>query len=551
MNLNAVPLFERAKHVASVRVSPTMEVTVIDDTVDAVTGEPAELSADMLLGMDLLQTVSFLHEKFAGDAVFVIQTPQAFAVVRPPFSELPVFYHAFEDRVDVWSGLKLPESLRRRPPGFDLAYLSVAMHNWSWMTPRTGLLGVFELLSGGVLVFDGRALSQQDLLAKSILKLPYARNQVYEEQVAAIRRLIFNSVRHKIGSHLDHTSVLCSGGVDSSVGAVAAAALYPDRKFPLIHCYSEDHLHGDERFYCEAVAERLGWQMATVDMNAGASRTHLSPDLLVHTARPMKSAAALSTMAALKGLAKSYGAHVLLSGDGGDQLFLLNDPMLYCREVVNEAPTPTAALRSISELASMGRMTIWDVAGEAFRSRRAARLREHYFGKLRFPKNPLAVNPVPDGTQVVPAGALLSSLGVSRAFQYFGMRNAELNNVPLNGYPVDERKTFLFWPLIREAISAKRSHHLKDGRDRAIERDAFRPELPPEVYHRFSKGGSRDLVERYDFDSLINSLQKSAVLQYGLITEQIKNIKDSQIDDDMAFALVAARGFADWMELYA
>lgn len=550
MKLNLTPLLARARKVQTLKPSPSLTVTVIDDVVDAVTGEPTEVAADLLRGLDVSQAATLLHALYAGDAAFVVQSPQAFGVVRPAFSELPVFYWPRDDRIDVWSGLEVPAIVQQSPPGFDLDYLDVALRNWSWMTPRTGLRGVWELLGGAVLFFDGRDLHQRDLLAQAVRNLPHGLGRDYDDDVAAIRRLTLNSVRHKLGPHLDHASVLCSGGVDSSVGAVAAKLLYPTHKLPLLHCFSVDHLGGDERFYFEAVAARTGWPAATADMHMGASREDLSPELLVPTARPLKSGAALSTMAKLKGMAQDRGARVMLSGDGGDQLFILNDPLLYSREVLGEARTPAAALRSVSALASMARTTAWAVAGEAVREKRAARLRERFFGAKRFPANPLVANDVTPDLSVAPNGALLSPLGISRVFQFFGMRNAELNHVPVKGYAVDERKTFVFWPVIRAAMMASRGHHLRHGRDRALERDAFRAELPPEVYYRVGKGSGRDFTDKYDFGFFLAALQKSPLVRYGLISEQIGNMEASEVDDDTAFALVVARGFADWMELY-
>ncbi|KSV75878.1 hypothetical protein N185_15650 [Sinorhizobium sp. GW3] len=551
MKLNLDHLLESARRVTLLNASSTMEVIVLNDVVDAETGEPIEISTAPLRGMNLVEAANFLFHHFAGDTAFVIRTPRSFAIVRPAFSELPIYYREREGRIDLWSNREVPAALLQSPLEFDLEYLSIAMHNWSWVTPRTGFQSVSELLSGAILIFDERELSQRDLLVDSLLKLPMNQVHSYEQQVNTIRSLILNSVRHKIGPYLDQGCIQCSGGLDSSIGAVAAAKLYPERKLPLIHCYSELDPHGDERFYFNAVASHIGWPPSAVDMYQEASQTDLSPHLLVPTVRPLKSSAALSTMATLKGLAMKKGARLMLSGDGGDQLFILNDPMVYCREVLKEATRPDIMLRTMSELASMGRETVWQVAGEALHGSRAAQLRDRFFGEKRFPNNPLAARAVPVGTEVVPNGLALAQLGVSRAFQYFGMRNAELNHIPVKGYPVEERKTFVFWPLIKKAITAQRSQHLKDGRDRAIERDAFRVELPGEVFSRFSKGGSRDFAERYDFDSLITSLQKGPLVRYGLVSEEIKNISGSRVDSDIAHALVVAQGVADWMELYA
>lgn len=550
MKLNVMPLLAHARHITTVGVSPVMDVTVIDDVVDAVTGEPAMLAAERLRGLNVWEAASFLHDTYAGDTAFVIRTPAAFAVVRPPFSELPVFYWERRGRVDVWSGLGAPTCLRECPPNFDLDYLAGRLLNWSWVTPATGLRGVRELLSGAVLIFDGRELYQRDRLAETVAKLPLEPTCSYDEQVEVVRALISNSVRHKIGPYLDRTSILCSGGVDSSVLAVAVAALYPKRTLPLIHCYSDHHLHGDERFYFNAVVDQVGAPASMVDMQAGSSRNDLSPQLLAPGVRPTKSAAALPTVASMYGLAKANGSSIVLTGDGGDQLFLLNHPILYSREIATEAGTFRERLHSLIELSIMGRSTFWGIAGEVLCARRAKRFLRNYFGAARFRENPVAQRIVPVATELVPNGDELTAIGASRVFQYFGMRNAELNRVRLKDYAIDERKAFVFWPLIRASIMAKRRHHLNGGCDRALERDAFRAELPEAIYYRVRKGAGQDFVDRYDYQMLIETILKSPVVKHGLVSEQIKSIAIDKIDHETAFALVAARGIADWMEFY-
>ncbi|RUT79514.1 hypothetical protein EOD15_35190, partial [Mesorhizobium sp. M7A.T.Ca.US.000.02.2.1] len=180
-----------------------------------------------------------------------------------------------------------------------------------------------------------------------------------------------------------------------------------------------------------------------------------------------------------------------------------------------------------------------------------SRLRQHFFGDERFKANPIARASVPDATQVIPNGETLRGISVSRAFQFFGMRNAELNRVLLKDFQIDERKVFLFWPLIRAALRAQRGHHMQGGKDRALERDAFKAELPEAIYHRVRKGSGRDFLERYDYDSLAKGLLSSAIVRYGLVSkEHIKNISSKNIDHETAFAIVAARGISDWMELY-
>lgn len=551
MKLNLAPLLGRARRITAIAVSSGVEVLVIEDAVDAETGEPAGISPDLLRGLSVADAAQVLHDRYAGDTLFVIRSASAFALVRPAFSELPVYYWPRGDKLDVWSGLEAPAVVAKRRPDFDLEYLTGTLSNMSWMTPSTGLNGVSELLSGAVLLWDGRQLRQRDLLAHTVNRLRADELTDYDARVSVFRQLILNSIRHKTGGNPHGFSVLCSGGVDSSVLTVAAGVLYPDRALALLNSYSEEDQDGDERFYFDAVASQVGGRRMLVETNSRSSPSDLSPDLLAVSTRPTKMSATVPTTSLLYEAAAANGSTTVLTGDGGDQLFLLNSPGLYSREVATEASTPAAALRALAGLAIRDRSQLWAIAGEVLQGRRARRYREHFFGSRRFGKSPIAAHAVPAGTDVVPNGSTLASLGVSRAFQYFGMRNAELNRVKLKECDVTERKPFVFWPLVRAAMMAPRQHHMAGGKDRALERDAFKAELPQVIYDRVGKGAGRNLIVRYDYETLAAGLLSSPVCRYRLVDpEHIRNITRSNIDHETALALVRARGIADWMEFY-
>lgn len=551
MMLN-VELLMGAHRVTTIAVSRSLEILCLDDPVDATTGLPVEVSPWGLDGLSVWEVARALLERYAGDTAFVIRCGAGFAIVRPAFSELPVYYWRRGNRVDVWSGLSVPAFVRRDPPPFDLAYLSASLLNMSWATPATGLQGIAELLSGAVLLFDGRSIKQMDVLAATVAALaPHEATRSYDDDVSAARELIGNALQHKIARHRDRFSVLCSGGVDSAVLAVAAARLNPGRPLPLINSYSAEDRDGDERFYFRQVADHIGATCALVETNSQSSRTDLSSHLLAATVRPTKTATTIPTTSLLYGAAAGQGSRCVLTGDGGDQLFLLNAPVLYSREIAAESVSRAAALRALAGVAIRSRSTLWQIAGEVLHGRQSRRLKEHFFGRLRFKASPLVPGSIPAGGEVVPNAAKLAHLGAGRAFQFFGMRNAELNRVVLKDCAVEERKPFLFWPLVRFALRARRLHHIAGGRDRALERDAFRAELPAAIYHRVGKGAGRDLLARYDFPVMAQGLLDSPVSRRNVICkEQIENVCTKDIDDETALVLVRARGIADWMEFY-
>ena len=88
------------------------------------------------------------------------------------------------------------------------------------------------------------------------------------------------------------------------------------------------------------------------------------------------------------------------------------------------------------------------------------------------------------------------------------------------------------------------------GRDRAIERDAFKAELPDSIYHRAGKGGGRDILNRFDYKFLAESLLGSILCRRDVISQkEIYMIAtgEKNIDYDIAQIIVKARGIVDWI----
>jgi hypothetical protein len=131
------------------------------------------------------------------------------------------------------------------------------------------------------------------------------------------------------------------------------------------------------------------------------------------------------------------------------------------------------------------------------------------------------------------------------------MRNAELNRIALAGCKVVERKVFLFWPLIRACIRAKRVHHFRSGRDRAIERGLYSDILPAAITHRIGKGAGRDMLVRFDYKALASRLEDGALCNHQIIIrERLRAAMSGPLDYDLSFALVRAVAVADWMAQY-
>ncbi|WP_338695168.1 asparagine synthase-related protein [Bradyrhizobium sp. 26S5] len=549
MRLNADGLLDSVKELASIVVNGRVEITVLNDIVDAKTGEPTELEPTHFKGTSLPEIVAVLQERYAGDAAFIVRAPSGTAIVRPPFSEISIFYQVRNDVIECWAGLKLPDAVLAQRHAFNFDYLIGLMCNTSWMTPETGLCGVFELLSGAALIISRGSFQQVDFLASAVARLKGTAVS-FEDDVASFRRLISASVAHKTRRYGGGFSIECSGGLDSSVVALAAADLHRDRSLSLLNSYSETDVKGDERFFFAALAERARGVPTYVETNARSSMTDLSSELLAPTPRPCKLAATIATTAQLHEAAQAAGSRLVLTGDGGDQLFLRMRRLTMARELLAEARSPRETLRELAGLAIQARASVWRVLGDVITGQSSRDLRRHMFGDLRFPQSPVASARPDVRAELVPGSRALRHLPTTRLFQFFGMRNAELNRIALRDIAVEERKAFVFWPLIKAGLLAARRNHCSNGIDRALEREAFREDLPDVIYYRLGKGAGRDLLTRYKYGALAARVERSALYRHGLISRDLLRTAIDNLSYDSASALVRVCAVADWMDRY-
>ncbi|MDA9464793.1 hypothetical protein XH87_09280 [Bradyrhizobium sp. CCBAU 53415] len=548
MRLNVDGLLDSAKELATIIVNGRVEITVLNDIVDAETGMPTELEPTHFKGTSLPEIVALLQERYAGDAAFIVRAPSGIAIVRPHFSEISIFYQVRNDEIECWAGLTLPDAALAQRHAINFGYLTGLICNASWLTPETGLCGIFELLSGAALIVSRGTFRQVDFLAGAVARLNTSAVS-FKDDVASFRQLISASVAHKTRRYGGAFSIECSGGLDSSVVALAAADLHRGRPLSLLNSYSETDVNGDERFFFAALAEQVGGAPTYVETNARSSMTHLSSELLAPTPRPCKLAATIATTAQLHEAAQAAGSRLVLTGDGGDQLFLRMRRLTMARELLAESRSPQEALRELAGLAIQARASVWRVLREVITGRSGRDLRRHMLGEHR-PQSPVASVRPDFGAELVPGARSLRHLPTTRLFQFFGMRNAELNRIALRDIAVEERKAFVFWPLIKAGLVTARRHHHSNGIDRALEREAFREHLPDVIYYRVGKGVGRDMLMRYEYGALVSRVERSALYRQGLISRDLLRSAVDNLSYDSAFVLVRLCAVADWMDLH-
>lgn len=448
-------------------------------------------------------------------------------------------------------GIILRKKIINNPPSFNTSYLSGWLLNPAWCTPETGLSGINELLSGAILSFIGGVFEQKDRLSEIVAALRTEYDKDFGQTVDNFRRLIINSVRHKTRLFKHEFSIACSGGIDSSVAAIVANIIYPERPVTLINCYSEEDYHGDERFYFRLIAEKVKGKPIEVEINSLSSRYSLSPELLMPSPRPCKMSAAVGIQALLFRETAQSGCHMILTGDGGDQLFLKMNQTVIWKELLGRCFSALSFIKVISGLAIQQRRSFWSILHDTVNGRELARYRSHFFGEKRFPDSAFLNVTKPEKANMMPNEHALIDMQTSRLFQFYGMRNAEFNRLTIRGFDIQERKAFIFWPLIKASLQAPRIFHMADGNCRAAERYAFKNELPDEIFYRTSKGAGREILSRYDYKFIAECLVNGPVCRYGFVSSAIlQKIIRRGADSDTAAALIRLSALNDWMMFY-
>ncbi len=551
MNISYEEIIKTACHLENIEFEGK-KIICINKPVDSASGSETEIDLSPLKGMSINAIAETLLKFYSGDIIFIITDKNRFAVVRPPFSELNVYYKKKQSTVHLWTGYHTPDHILKEPISFNLNYLSGWLTNPAWCIPDTGLTDVYELLSGSILFFDEKNLFQKDYLSEIISLLRTNLHIDFNHTTERVHELIINSTRHKINQYKESYSICCSGGLDSSVVTLAAKSIAKKWPIPLLNCYSEENQLENERYYFNLINKCVGAHTCEIKLDKLTSRTSLYPELLAPSPRPCKMSAAIGVQANIYKMAMHNGSKMILTGDGGDQLFLrLRQPFI-AKELLAEGTSLKMIFSYFSYLAVLKRSSIWPILYDSFIGKSKKMYKQHLLGNMCFQESDFFNFPPPKDSIFIPDSHTLDSLATTRLFQFIGMRNAEFNHIAVRNYNIEERKVFMFWPLIKTALQTSRSFHMLNGTDRAVERHAFIKELPKEIFNRTSKGGSQNILTRYDYNFFAKSLLNSKVVKYGLINNRsLMNFIDHNSDIYDSCALIRIKALDDWMNLYA
>ncbi|MBA0127016.1 hypothetical protein H0B56_15810 [Haloechinothrix sp. YIM 98757] len=199
-------------------------------------------------------------------------------------------------------------------PGFDWSYLGHYLIHGNLPTCATGLTGVSRLLPG------------RSLEVTSYDRNEHMRWTPFSVADASGRPPSPQSLRHRVDACVNTWAgdaetvyVELSGGLDSAV--IAQSLVASGRRVIGGHFHHSESALADERSYARGIARHLGIELDVIDASQALPLTPVT-SWRDRWDAPTATCAWQSLTAAHQKIAERHGCHVIMSGTGGDHVFV-------------------------------------------------------------------------------------------------------------------------------------------------------------------------------------------------------------------------------------
>ncbi len=397
------------------------------------------------------------------------------AVERAPLTGMPLYWGRTPGGLLCGTDPAMVQSLLGAPV-VDWGFVAHALAFINFRTDRTGISGLWELLGGTRLLFDGSRVSIVPTWS------PWdhvARPLPFDISVTAplLERSILDCTAAWSAERSDILAEL-SGGLDSSI--VAAALTAADARFSAITFATPD-AEGDERRYAREVAAYCGIALREVLHDDRAIDLAALPDRF--SPRP-------GAYSVLGGLDRAFAeavpdrARPIFGGIGGDSVFHFDSsvaPILDGWAAFGVSRRSFAVLRDVARASGA---TIWEAMRLGWRAHRAGprlgSLREAgYLDAGSLPEWPFA-HPWDAGEAEASQAKRNHVASVRRILDFLDR--------PARWEGREVIAPLLSQPVVELCLAVPSGSWFAGGRNRAVARAAFAGRLPAEVVWRRGKG---------------------------------------------------------------
>lgn len=422
-----------------------------------------------------------LLTRYWGGYLAIVWSEGRLRIIRDPSAALPCLFAHEGSATLLAPNVELLMRAGLPRPRVDIDGVADGLFRADLPSSRTALAAIEELLPGFVLDFDEYSAVTRQVWS------PWEHVEIDPQVTASehaerLRRAVQNCTA-SWSSLFDLILMGVSGGLDSSI---LAACLHARKPPPVCATLATREADGDERHYARLLCEELdlplveaSYALADIDLGRPAR-----PDL----ARPTGRLLAQGYNAAMTRIAHDHAAAAFFTGNGGDNVFAFSQSAAALADRLLQEGPGRGAWRTARDICRLTGCSLFEALRAAARILRRPR-RYRWRANPRFLASPilkgLDTRPLTHPWLEPPRGALpgkAAHIAALLRIQRHLDGTGQLGSLPIVN-------PLMAQPVMEACLAVPSWLWCQGGRNRAIARDAFRPDLPPAITNRISKGG--------------------------------------------------------------
>jgi asparagine synthase (glutamine-hydrolysing) len=419
-------------------------------------------------------------------AVLADRQAECAYVIRDCSGKIPCYYRRYRDVTIVFSDTNDLATLELPGPTVDWSYLAAFIYSSQLQVRDCAVHEDKELLVGERLTIQGRSHSQMVLWdPREICRERWLDR--YEDAVAALQEVTKSCIDSWARTY-DTILLSLSGGFDSAavLGFLSDSPARP--KIQCINQYSTDPF-GDERRYARAGALRAGVPLSEVPIDSVVDQFDSRFFLTPRTSKPSVNALfRFREIELINRVAEETGARTLWTGQAGDHIFLQTTGDASAADYLDIRGLRPGFIKAVRDAAHLSKQPYWTVFQSACLRRQKA-------------PGPLASKPcfvklpaLPDNVEkyvLPPWAADAEDLPRGKWMQIRFLAEVANRHRPIARLErAPQHHPLLSQPLMEVCLQIPTYLLLQGGRERALAREAFANQVPPQILRRYDKGST-------------------------------------------------------------
>ncbi|MCC2977129.1 hypothetical protein LK533_10645 [Sphingomonas sp. PL-96] len=453
-----------------VLASPGASVSSLHDglVVGRIVGEPSSLTIDTLI-----------EGAWGNYVAFACAGAGGVTIVRAPMGTLPAFVTTIGGALVIASDVHDLVGVAGITPTINWDFMAGHLAFPHLRARATGLAGIDEVMPGEKLVRN----DESSTISAAWLPWCFTGASLAMEDPVEAAELVRRAVTEAVSGLVQpfrHPLIELSGGLDSSI--LAASLRYLGASANAVTVATTDP-EGDEREHARRVADYCGLALAIRSVPEGIDLTSRDE---VRGARPGLPMILRLADRLFGDVADATHADVFVSGTGGDSVFCSPVSAAPAADLLRRFGPGRQFARTVADLAHLRDASIWRVGAMAVRQAFRPPV------DRLWPRATAFLDPkmIPSSP---PPHAWFDEPALTRPGKRSHVRSILAAMAHLDGYPRHSVAPSIYplmsQPVVEACLRVPTWLQVRQGRNRAIAREAFRRFLPAGHVDRRTKGG--------------------------------------------------------------